>query len=69
MNLNVAVVGAADRGKACFASILRALGPGASATPEEGPYGRGEGVITPEQARKLMVEPGSRTNGTVRTLP
>ena len=69
MNLNIAVVGAAKVGKTLFCiNFAEYLGAKNLNYTETGPHGKGRGVILPRTARELMVDPGSRCKGVVRTF-
>jgi hypothetical protein len=69
VNLNIAVVGAAKGGKTLFCiNFAEYLGARALCYTENSPFGAGRGVTTPETARALMVDPGPRCNGVVRSF-
>ncbi len=69
MNLKIAVVGAPQAGKTLFCiNFAEFLGAKSLCYTEEGPLGRGKGVVAPSQARRLMVHPGTRSNGVMRSF-
>lgn len=69
MNLNIAVVGAAKEGKTLFCiNFAEFMGARSLCYTERNPSGIGMGVISPETARELMVDPGPRCNGVVRSF-
>lgn len=69
MNLTVAITGPSRAGKSLFCiNFAEYLGARTLCYHEEGPHGRGRGAVSPAEARRLMVEPGRRSNGVVRTF-
>lgn len=69
MNLKLAVVGAPKTGKTSFCiNFAEYLGAKNLCYTENGPLGRGRGVIVPSKARQLMVHPGPRCNGVMRSF-
>ena len=69
MNLQLAVVGAPKTGKTSLCiNFAEYLGATNLCYTENGLLGRGRGVISVRQARKLMVHPGSRSNGVMRSF-
>ncbi len=69
MNLKLAVVGAPKTGKTSFCiSFAEYLGAKNLCYTENGPLGKGRGVIMPSQAHRLMVHPGPRCNGVMRSF-
>ena len=69
MNINLAIVGTPGVGKTLFCiNFAEFLGARNLCYTESSPYGRGQGVVTPETARKTMVSPGPRSNGSVRSF-
>ena len=69
MNLQVAVVGAPKMGKTSLCINFAAyLGAKNLCYTENGPMGRGKGAISVLEARKLMVHPGPRSNGVMRSF-
>lgn len=69
MNINLVAVGASRVGKTLFCiNFAEYLGAKNLCYTENGPLGRNRGVVLPHDARNLMVHPGPRCNGVVRTF-
>lgn len=69
MNINLAVVGGYRVGKTMFCiNFAEYLGAKTLCYTEIGPHRKGRGVISPREARELMVHPGPHSNGVVRTF-
>jgi hypothetical protein len=69
VNKNIAVVGAAKEGKTLFCiNFAEFMGARSLCYTERSPSGIGRGVVSPATARELMVDPGPRCNGVVRSF-
>lgn len=69
MNMKIAVLGAAKSGKTLFCiNFAEYLGARSLWYTESSPHGTSRGVVSPHEARKLLVDPGSRLNGAVRSF-
>lgn len=69
MNLSMAVVGASGAGKTLFCiNFAEYLGARSLSYAEAAKAGRGRGLLSPAEARRLMVGRDRRGNGVVRTF-